>query len=617
MYNPTQIIEEERKKNPELNLTPSSIIEQERKKNPELDLTPSSVIKKEFTTKNINKQTNEAFQQQEGYISGPEDYSTFDEEQSKKNIYDQLKYQDRFLHSRGYNYANPKDKNFIHNYMADNLSKAGIKDIRQLGYEEIEMDSTITPYRTIVEKDGKTYYSRTMDQNSIHDQPKTKLIELNPEDVKDKKYFISETVKVPLGMGAYKDTKKLIEISSEDLKNYDKKDITVQGKIPEVTQRVLINKDTGERVVQGKYGGVLGYGKYNEDPNQRGVRWGNTTQVEGMADFMIQFDKEGNPLIYSQYQDTTSTYVAPVLTAASLYLTAQGIPGLEFGSKLATKAVTNALVQGTMAEIQGRDFFEAALPAFASPYFGKALNIGIANTMGSLGKFSTNVAFDQGIKNTIGAATFRMGMAGFNTMAYGGDLKSNLTRGFIQGAAEGFGGSLFDSKLKNGDIVKGFISEKDLDFITNHSNLSYDSVKGITTFAFGHGVAAMSSGGDFFDTFKESLIAGGVSESLGIYLDDNLKKKFNPNSATYDTIKKTSTALTEAYIKATLQGRELTPEQIQMIATRVSLKSIVEPTVDTVVDLAKERIQQVKNFTTEEKEEVEELALDYPGFKKS
>jgi hypothetical protein len=94
----------------------------------------------------------------------------------------------------------------------------------------------------------------------------------------------------------------------------------------------LVNKETGEKVVQGKYGGNL-----TEYQKGQGFRWGNTTSVEGMADYMISFDDKGQPLVYPRYEDTTSGFVAPLLKGAMLAATVYG--GYTLANTFATKGL--------------------------------------------------------------------------------------------------------------------------------------------------------------------------------------------------------------------------------------------------------------------------------------
>ena len=221
--------------------------------------------------------------------------SNSDTTSPESNLYNQIVNQNKDIEYRG----KQGDKKFIFKHMAKDLSNAGIKDLKQLGYKDIEQPKVESE---LIKKGDKYYIPKSSNVHSGHvnSAKKPKLIEVFPEDVK--------TIEgPPLGLGI-KETK-------------------VFGLIPQAPKRVLINKDTGEQVVQGKYGGDLnqqqdttqpiGYGLRSKakpltdleswemanDP-RRGLRWGNTTSVDGMANYMISFDEKGQAVVFPQYADT-------------------------------------------------------------------------------------------------------------------------------------------------------------------------------------------------------------------------------------------------------------------------------------------------------------------------
>ena len=101
---------------------------------------------------------NKILQQQknpyQSFVSGPEPYADFDVNQSKDNLSKQIKHQIGYMDSRGYKYQHQKDMPFIEEQMALHLSKAGIKDLRQLGYREVESPMSVT---NVYKKDGQFY----------------------------------------------------------------------------------------------------------------------------------------------------------------------------------------------------------------------------------------------------------------------------------------------------------------------------------------------------------------------------------------------------------------------------------------------------------------------------
>ena len=225
------------------------------------------------------------------YTMTKDEYSKLDQAGAQDHIYNQILNQNNvFLADQGINYQGKQsDKEFIFRHMAKDLAAAGIKDLRQLGSKEIKEDVSL------VKRKGKYYQEKV-----VNPYAGTKgLVKVDPKKLSD----IEE-----------------VEGASE----------TVKAKM--TTGSELINKETGEKVVQGKYGGNL-----TEYQKGQGFRWGNTTSVEGMADYMISFDDKGQPLVYPRYEDTTSGFVAPLLKGAMLAATIYG--GYTLANTFATKGL--------------------------------------------------------------------------------------------------------------------------------------------------------------------------------------------------------------------------------------------------------------------------------------
>jgi len=228
--------------------------------------------------------------------------------------------------------------------MADSLAQAGIKDLRQLGYKDVEQPKVSAE---LIKKGDKYYLKPEKVSNHLdRSREKSKLIEVSPEDVK--------TTSRSLGMGG-KETK-------------------IVGLVPQAPKRILINKDTGEQVVQGKYGGELGYEQDTtraigygmrskakartnieainaaNDP-RKGVRWGNTTQTEGMTNFMIRFDENDNALIYPEYSDTSTENLN--MFAASVLAGAAATYGPGIMSKVSSK-IGSAVGESTVKSIANK-----------------------------------------------------------------------------------------------------------------------------------------------------------------------------------------------------------------------------------------------------------------------
>ena len=268
------------------------------------------------------------------YTMTKDEYSKLDQAGAQDHIYNQILNQNNvFLADQGVNYQGKQsDKEFIFRHMAKDLAAAGIKDLRQLGSEETPIIENVK-----LTKKGDKYY------RTVEDKSK------------------------PLGMGGY--GTKQVEVDPADLLSEpETKQVTkslnyagMTKEVPVTTAKMkvgatttLVNKETGEKVVQGKYGGNL------TERKGQGFRWGNTTRVEGMADYMISFDDKGQPLIYPRYQDTTSGFIAPLLKGAMLAATIYGGYGLAqtFATKgiaAGTKQVGKKLLKKQLSKALSRD----------------------------------------------------------------------------------------------------------------------------------------------------------------------------------------------------------------------------------------------------------------------
>jgi len=294
------------------------------------------------------------------FISGPEDYTNLTGDDAKSNIMNQLQHQNEYLNRQGQSYPNKTDVPFINQYMADSLAQAGIKDLRQLGYKDIEQPKASV---NLIRKGNKYYYDSAGGTSSnLYKSDKEKqatLIEVPASEVK--------------------------KVEGKSL-GYGVKNTKFTAMIEQPPKRMLINKDTGEEVVQGKYGGELnkqqdttraiGYGMRSEkepiknleqwksmnDP-KKGVRWGNTTQTEGMTNFMIRFDENDNALIYPNYVDTKND-------AAEKFAIAVAIgAGLTYGPGLMSKV--SSKISSTVGESTVKSLAKKFLPEFTKESIAK------------------------------------------------------------------------------------------------------------------------------------------------------------------------------------------------------------------------------------------------------
>ena len=480
--------------------------------------------------------------QAESFMIGPDDYSTLDEQQATDNLTKQVAHQFDVLARRGYKYPKQGDVGFIQKHMVKDLRSAGIKDLRQLGYKEADV---ITEEKLI--KKGDKYYRQVMPDNRYSGS--TSLQEVDATDIVEESR--------PLGMGGYETVYK--------------------GKIKTGSNRVLINKETGEQVVQGKYGGVLGYGTDTDDP-RKGLRWGNTTSVEGMADYMIAFDENDQAILFPKYADTATDLTGPMMVA-SIAMMGMGIPaniGTSLGlSDKAAVAAGNFLVEGTMSELAGGDFFKGGLSGAIKPYVGEYLDANLGKSIAESFGFSPDGTFSR----IAGKAISRGAMGGIDALIFGGDIKDAIIKNAIAGGAEGLTVSAFEN----------LIDPEDISLITDNTNLSYDDVMGLTSLSVRNGIFSVTQGRDFFDTFKETLLIHGVPTVIGNSIDSKFKARFADRPESYDLFKNTVLKLSSAYTGATLRGRPLTAEELKNIIVEQPIQQIFRK---KIADPVKQTIQQ-------------------------
>tara|TARA_R100001591_G_scaffold25153_1_gene35240 strand:- start:201 stop:1853 length:1653 start_codon:yes stop_codon:yes gene_type:complete len=509
--------------------------------------------------------------QAESFMIGPDDYSMFDDQQATDNLTKQVAHQFDLLGKRGYKYPKQGDVGFIQKHMVKDLRSAGIKDLRQLGYKEAD----VIMERTLIKKGDKYYINEPTEYYAQAMQ--YKLQEVNPTDVREIE------VSKPIGFGQTS-TRKVLK-----------------GKIKTGSNRVLINKETGEQVVQGKYGGVLGYGTDTDDP-RKGLRWGNTTSVEGMADYMIAFDENDQAILFPKYADTATDLTGPMMVA-SIAMMGMGIPaniGTSLGlSGKAAVAAGNFLVEGTMSELAGGDFFKGGLSGAIKPYVGEYLDANLGKSIAESFGFSPDGTFSR----IAGKAISRGAMGGIDALIFGGDVKDAIIKNAVAGGAEGLTVSAFEN----------LIDPEDISLITDNTNLSYNDVMGLTSLSVRNGIFSVTQGGDFFDTFKETLLVHGVPTVVGNSIDSKFKARFADRPESYDLFKNTVLKLSSAYTGATLRGRPLTAEELKNIIVeqpiqQIFRKKVADPVKQTIQEQAINPLkEQAKNLFKRKKEEEEEV----------
>lgn len=534
---------------------------------------PQSIIKKEQEKQKQQKQFQATNQQQQqmlqqqknpytSFVSGPEAYKDFDELQAKDNIAKQLKHQIGYMDSRGYKYQHQKDMPFIEEQMALHLSKAGIKDLRQLGYEETYGSDIVTE---LTEKDGK-YFRKVKDSNKPLGMGGygTKLEEVEATDIQETE------VSIPTGFGQTS-TRKVLK-----------------GKIKGPKTYQLINKETGEKVVQGKYGGVL-----TEYDKGQGFRWGNTTRTEGMTDFMIKFDEKGQALIYPRYEDT-ATDLSGLMTVGSIALAATGV-GAGIGSTFLSgaapavqSAVGNAFINASISSLTGGDFTKTFLTSAAVPIVSNGMNNVLSNSI------FKNMPVGDSFKRIAGSAINRSVTNGVVAAINGQDIGKAMYRGALTGGLHS-SASLAVDKIFTADSMK---------FITDNTNLDLNTVKNIGTMGITQGVYNLTQGKNFSDGVIDTMVANGVSASVAKKIGSTFKDNFENNPQLLSTIQQTSFKLTNMYVKASMSGRQVTPAMLQQLM----LESAMRPTLTVGIKKTKEIAQKAKEAIKKDPRDNLELA---------
>jgi len=502
--------------------------------------------KKQQQIQNTNQQQKQVLQQQknpyQSFVSGPESYANFDVDQSRNNLSKQIKHQIGYMDARGYKYHKQKDMPFIEEQMSLHLSKAGIKDLRQLGYREIESPMTVTE---VYKKNGK-FYEKS----------------------------IINTYAGTTGFTEVKNQDDIVVDSDAEIQSGQK--FKAKKKNPPTYE--LINKETGERVNQGKYGGQLV--KYGD----QGFRWGNTTQTEGMTDFMIQFDEKGEALVYPRYEDT-ATDLSGIMMVGSIALAATGV-GAGLGASLmgglgnvATQtAIGNAFINASISKLTGGDFTKTFLTSAAVPLVSKGMNTVLSNSI------FKNMPVGDAFKRVAGSAINRSVTSGVVAAINGQDIGKAMYRGALTGGIQS-GASLAVNKIMSTDSMK---------FLEKNTNLSSNALKNITTMGITKGVYNLTQGKNFSDGVIDTMVANGVSTSVANKIGSTFKDNFENNPQLLSTIQQTSGKLTNLYVRSAMSGKQVSPAMLQQLILQQAMQPVVKKGIQKTKEIAKKARKEIE-----------------------
>ena len=520
---------------------------------------------KQQQIQNTNQQQQQILQQQKNpyssFISGPESYKDFDIEQSKNNIAKQLKHQIGYMDARGYKYRHQKDMPFIEEQMALHLSKAGIQDLRQLG-------SRATTTNFTIYKKGDKYFRKEA-PSSCYSVCQTKEIEIPASKISNIK---EEEIEKQVQTG-------MIGFGGSGIRTKTVKQKIIKADVE--TGYELINKDTGEKVVQGKYGGML-----TEYDKGQGFRWGNTTRTEGMTDFMIKFDEKGEALIYPRYEDTASD-LSGIMTVGSIALAATGV-GAGLGASFlggaapaVQSAVGNAFINASISSLTGGDFTKTFLTSAAVPIVSQGMNSVLSNSI------FKNMPVGDSFRRIAGSAINSSVTNGVVAAINGQDITKAMYRGAIRG-----GTSLAVDKI---------FTPENMQFLTQNTNLSLDTVRNIGTMGITKGVHNILNNKSFTDGVIETMVSNGVSASVANKVGSSLKGSFENNPELLSTIQQTSFRLTNMYVNASMAGRQVSPAMLQQLMIETAMRPTLTKGIEKTKEIAKKASEETrKSFFKED-----------------
>ena len=248
-----------------------------------------------------------------------------------------------------------------------------------------------------------------------------------------------------------------------------------------------------------------GYGNKNtgqaigaEYTRAGGNIWGGTFTGKNSTGFGVQFGPDGTPYFYTQEGASTSDMnkIAPII-GIGLTLFAPGVGGA-IGSALTGTAATTvasqvigaAVVQGTLAELSGGDFADAAITA--------AVTAGVAPVVaGSIGTSLSQAMGDSIFREVVVNATTSAAASAVAAAVTGKDVGESAIAGAVAGAASPVG------RLAGGTIADAMGSSVLAETVAN-------SVASATTSA----ISASILNKDISDAAFAGLVSGAAS-SIG------------------------------------------------------------------------------------------------------
>lgn len=439
----------------------------------------------------------------------------------------------------GYKYKNEKELDLIFSAQAAKLAVNGINDIRDIGYEDVEIEPT---KRTIknVRKEGDEYFYEEEDGDGF------RTVKLDPAKVQDIREF--EVDEGDAGVN------KKIEA-----------DILEGGG----TERYLINKVTGKRLdyikftsgqwrndlaSKGEFAGSLGKSKGKLPLQDRGgfSRWGHQLDVDGQADYAAEF-VDGNFVTMPVWKDT-KTDLTPLMMMASVALAAYGVPGqiggalTPAGTTVGTQmAVGNAVVAGGMTALSGGDLEDIAKAAVLSGGMTYATAY-----VPSISKKIGEAILGQGTPGalTVGTAITNAGLNGIAAVLMGQDPQKAMLAGAVQGAVQ----------VNASDFLKSTFGTDTFKNLSETLNIKPEDMEKVVVRSLSKGAGAMAYNRNFFTTFRDSLVTEGFSLSAANTATKAMAK--NPNLTKEQLTRIHRTVRTVSQVTITAKQRGLNPATV-------------------------------------------------------
>ena len=187
------------------------------------------------------------------------------------------------------------------------------------------------------------------------------------------------------------------------------------------------------------------------------------------------------------------------------------------------------------------------------------------------------------VKRIAGSAINNSVTSGVVAAINGQNIGQAMYKGAIRGGVTG-GAGIAVSKL---------LTEDNMKFITDNSNLSFTDVQKIGTMGISRGVNNIIQGRNFTDGIMETLVSHGVSKSVANQIGSSFKESFENNPELLSTIQTTGAKLTNLYIKSAMSGRPVSPAMLQKLLLQQALTPTLGKGIQKTKEIAKKGVQEV------------------------